>query len=266
MPGAEANENGMLNFSPARYRDIGGFRETGSDTTVGTVHDLGNLIQVASSGLNILSRDPHVSAAPALLSIVGGARTALERAHAVVRDTIARADRNQLNVELVSVGPCLIEIQTLVGVSWNPDLQLEVLIAPDLPQVRCDRLAFQNAVLNLLFNARDAMPDGGLVSIEAAASHFGPAEVVEVRVKDRGIGMSQETIVRAFEPFFTTKGSGLGGIGLPSVKRFAEDHGGKVDVRSVLGFGTSVTLRLPAAPSIDGAPDSRSTLIKEFWR
>lgn len=253
LPGAEANENPMLGFSPAPYRDIGGFRETGSDTTVGTVHDLGNLIQVASSGLNLLSRDPHVSAAPALLSIVGGARTALERAHAVVRDTLARVDRSQLNPELVSVGSSLIDVQTLVGVNWNPGLQLEVLIAPDLPLVRCDRLAFQNAVLNLLFNARDAMPDGGLVSIEAAASRIGHADVVEVRVRDHGIGMSPDTIVRAFEPFFTTKGSGLGGIGLPSVRRFAGDHGGKVDIESVLGFGTSVTLRLPAAP--DGTPN-----------
>lgn len=167
---------------------------------------------------------------------------------------LARVDRTQLDADLVSVGSCLIDIQTLVGVSWNPGLQLEILIAPDLPLVRCDRLGLQNAVLNLLFNARDAMPDGGLVSIEAKASRSGGAEVVEVRVKDRGIGMSPETIVRAFEHFFTTKGNGLGGIGLPSVKRFAEDHGGKVDIRSVLGYGTRVTLLLPAAPGVDDDP------------
>ena len=247
MQGTAANESGMQEGGRARYIDF-------PDATFSTVHDLGNLIQVASSGLNILSRDPYVSAAPALLDIVGGAKTALEMANAVVRDTIARADRNRFNIERVDVGSCLIDIQTIIGFGWSPGLQLEFLVAPDLLHVQCDRLSLQNAVLNLLFNARDAMPDGGLISIEATAVRIGRDEYVEVRVKDRGIGMSPETIVRAFEPFFTTKGSGLGGIGLPSVRSFAEDHGGKVEVRSALGLGTSVVLRLPAAPSTDRAP------------
>jgi signal transduction histidine kinase len=247
MSGAKTNHNGARGFSGNRYCDQARYREAASEAAVGTVHDLGNLIQVASSGLNLLSRDPLVSGAPALLTIVGGARTALEKAHALVRDTIARVDRNQLNIDHVDIASCLIDIQTLVGANWKPGLQLEFVIAADLPLVRCDRLALQNAVLNLLFNARDAMPDGGLVSIEAAASRQERAEVVDLRVRDRGIGMSPETIARAFEPFFTTKGSGLGGIGLPSVKRFTEDYDGNVDIQSVLGFGTTVTLRLPAA-------------------
>jgi signal transduction histidine kinase len=104
----------------------------------------------------------------------------------------------------------------------------------------------QNAILNLVFNARDAMPDGGLISISAAAVVQGSAALVEIRIEDSGIGMTRETMVRAFDPFFTTKGKGLGGVGLPMVKQFAEEHRGTVNVESTFGAGTTVVLRLPA--------------------
>jgi signal transduction histidine kinase len=252
MPHTKTNRDATSSIARKRYSDIAGHCDSYVAADVGPVHDLGNLIQVASSGLNLLSRDPQISAAPALSSIVGGARTALERAHALVRSTIARADRGQACVDHVNVGSCFVEIQALLGAGWKAGLQLEIQIAPDLPAVRCDRLALQNAVLNLLFNAKDAMPDGGLISVVATTSRN--AEIVALRITDSGIGMSQETIVRAFEPFFTTKGSGLGGIGLPSVKRFAEDHGGHIEIQSVLGAGTTVTLLLPAVRDAGGNP------------
>lgn len=76
---------------------------------------------------------------------------------------------------------------------------------------------------------------------------MGQVYAVQFRVTDTGIGMTPETVVRAFEPFFTTKGKGLGGIGLPSVRHFADEHGGAVRIDSMPGSGTTVTLRLPAA-------------------
>ncbi|WP_245319615.1 ATP-binding protein [Mesorhizobium temperatum] len=100
--------------------------------------------------------------------------------------------------------------------------------------------------MNLVFNARDAMPDGGLISINAAAVVQDPGTVVELRIEDSGIEMTRETVLRAFDPFFTTKGKGLGGVGLPMVKHFAERHGGRVDIESAFGSGTTVILRLPA--------------------
>ncbi|WP_244620157.1 ATP-binding protein [Mesorhizobium sp. NFR06] len=141
-------------------------------------------------------------------------------------------------------------------------------------------MSLQNTVLNLVFNARDAMPDGGLISIGAAAAVQSHAALIEFRVEDSGIGMTQETVARAFEPFFTTKGKGLGGVGLPMVKHFAEAHGGHVEIESTLGSGTIVILRLPAAPSgIDagqndqpapsptpvktGSPPSRCSLVSD---
>ena len=215
--------------------------------TAGIVHDLGNLIQVASSALNHVARDPSVSKAPALEPAIASARTALQRAGALVRETIGGAREMLREIEYVNVNTCLSEVETLVRSAWEPDIRLKVRIEADLRPAKCSRLGLQNAVLNLVFNARDAMPDGGSISIDVATVVQGHADLVELRVGDSGIGMTQETIVRAFDPFFTTKCQGLGGIGLPMVKHFAEQHGGNVEIESVLGSGTTVTLRLPAA-------------------
>jgi signal transduction histidine kinase len=216
-------------------------------SAAGIVHDLGNLIQVASSALNRVARDPSVSTAPALEPVLDSAKTALQRAGALVRETIGRAQESNREIEHASICACLTEVETLIRSTWEPNLRLDVRAGPDLPAVKCDRLSLLNAVLNLVFNARDAMPDGGLISIGAAPVVQGPVTLIELRIEDGGIGMTPETVVRAFDPFFTTKGKGLGGLGLPMVKRFAEEHGGSVDVESALGSGTTVILRLPAA-------------------
>ena len=219
----------------------------GQMSAAGIVHDLGNLIQVASSALNHLARDPNVSAAPALGPVIAGAKTALERAGGLVRQTIGAAAGIYSDIHQANAGDCLAEIESLIRSAWDASIRLEVTVGPDLPLIRCDRIALQNAVLNLLFNARDAMPDGGLISVDVALVPARSTDgQVDIRVEDNGIGMSRETMIRAFDPFFTTKGEGLGGVGLPMVKSFVEEAGGSVTVQSTLGAGTTVTLRLPA--------------------
>ena len=208
------------------------------------VHDIGNLIQVASSGINILARDPGAFSVPTFAQTIESVRTALERAGALARDTIAGGHRR---IDHTDVGSCLVDVATLVGNSWEPKVQIGVRVDTDLPLAKCDHLGLQNAVLNLVFNAREAMPNGGFISIEATASGQGRSAHIQLRVRDGGIGMTPQTVVRAFDPFFTTKSKGLGGIGLPTVKRFVEESGGSVDIRSGLGSGTTVTLRLPVA-------------------
>ena len=223
--------------------------------TAGIVHDLGNLIQVASSALNRAARDPGVSTDPAIEPVIASARTALQRAGALVRDTMARALEAPKEIEHTDLRSCLAEVETLIRSAWELQIRLEVRIESDLPLAICGRLGLQNAVLNLVFNARDAMPDGGSISIDAALADNGHGALVELRVADTGIGMTQETMARAFDPFFTTKCQGLGGIGLPMVKHFAEQHDGSVEIDSALGSGTTVILRLPAAPArADGSP------------
>jgi signal transduction histidine kinase len=111
-------------------------------------------------------------------------------------------------------------------------------------------VALQTALLNLLLNARDAMPGGGVIRVSAeAAASKSAGSFVSLRVADSGIGMKRETIERAFEPFFTTKPDGLGGIGLPMVRRFVEEAGGRVSIDSEPGVGTTVTLHLPVSVS-----------------
>ncbi|TPI78474.1 ATP-binding protein [Mesorhizobium sp. B2-8-9] len=232
-------------FDPPASRPSGGCARQIS--TAGIIHDLGNLIQVASSALNHLARDPNVSAAPALGPVLAGAKTALERAGGLVRQTIGAAGGIPSEIHQANPGECLTEIEVLLRSAWGASIRLEVRAGSNLPLIRCDRVGLQNAVLNLLFNARDAMPDGGLISVDVnSVSERSTASQVDIRVADNGIGMNSETMVRAFDPFFTTKGEGLGGVGLPMVKRFAEEWGGSVAMQSTLGVGTTVTLRLPA--------------------
>lgn len=137
----------------------------GVESSVSAIHDLGNLIQVASSGISILARDPDVIAAPSLSDVVNGARAALDRAGSLVRNAIAKGSEQRCKADLVSVATCLAEIKRLVEIAWGGAVRLEVRVGPNLPMVACDYLALQSALLNLLFNAHDAMPDGGLVSV-----------------------------------------------------------------------------------------------------
>jgi signal transduction histidine kinase len=209
--------------------------------TAGVVHDLGNLIQIASSALNIMARNPNIRTS-GLEPVIAGARTSLDQASALVRRTIGAAHAEEA-IE-VSLPDCLAEIEAVVAGNWEGMARLHVHIVSNLPQVRCDPLGLKNAVLNLLFNARDAMPDGGVILLRAEEADEGH---VEVRVSDSGVGMKPETVARAFDPFFTTKPGGMGGVGLPMVKRFAEEAGGIVLIESEFGVGTTVILKMPAS-------------------
>ena len=264
MSGTETRSDMAENRVLDRTADASLSDPPAEQMTAGIVHDLGNLIQVASSALNRVARDPSVSTAPALDPVIASARIALQRAGALVRDTVGRAATSHRAPEHASVGVCLAEVENLVRSAWDTNVRLEVRVGRDLPAAKCDPLGLQNAVLNLVFNARDAMPDGGLISISAAAIVQDPGTIVELRVEDSGIGMTRETVLRAFDLFFTTKGTGLGGVGLPMVKHFAERHGGSVDIESALGSGTIVILRLPAM--IDRKPVGRGLRARSFMR
>ena len=104
--------------------------------------------------------------------------------------------------------------------------------------------------MNLLFNARDAMPDGGVITLAAAAHYQGTvATEIEMRVTDNGHGMTRRTLLHATDPYFTTKTTGTGGLGLPMVLSFAQEAGGRLHIESEPGVGTIVTLWLPIPKS-----------------
>lgn len=214
--------------------------------SAGVVHDLGNLIQIAASAVNIASRSADLPPAEAG-AVLLRAKTSLDQAGELVRQTI-RVLRGEALAADEGATALLTDVGGLVEALRHSGLALEIDVESDLPQVRCDPIALRSAILNLVFNARDAMSGDGIVAIAGRAKPTGLAATgVEIVVTDKGIGMSPATIERAFDPFFTTKSDGLGGVGLPMVERFVRDAGGEISIDSEVGAGTSVTVRLPAA-------------------
>jgi signal transduction histidine kinase len=209
----------------------------------GAVHDLGNLIQIAASAVSIIAR-AHDMPAERSGPLLARATASLDQAGALVRHTIgAFRDRAAAPAD-TSIAESIALVAALLDMRDERGLALEIDLDPDLPVVRCDPLGLQNALLNLVFNGRDAMAGEGVVRVRARAT----AWHTEISVSDSGIGMSLATISRAFDPFFTTKSDGLGGVGLPMVEHFVRDAGGTVSIESEPGVGTTVTMRLPTNP------------------
>lgn len=209
----------------------------------GVLHDLGNLIQIATSALNIIARNPEMPGVHRE-PILHRARSSLDHAGTIVRGCVADARDGTAASPRSDIGSCLADIAALVVAGEEPGLVLDMVIAPGLPDLACDPVGLRRALLNLVLNARDAMGGEGRVRIEARVA----AASVELRVGDHGIGMAPAVVARVFDPFFTTKRDGLGGIGLPMVERFVRGAGGGVSIESEPGIGTVVTLRLPAFP------------------
>lgn len=254
QPGLTSREITMVQLKP----DRSAYKSRGSNSNVivspdlieraGVAHELGNLIQIAASALNIIVRKAEADGHPVHGAAIDGARVSLDRAGVLVRNAIRQAGRIETTVEPIDVKRSLVEIGDLIRDNWAPGHRVDIRCSERLPAVRCLCLELQSAILNLALNARDSMPEGGEIIIEAnAVLQRNMQQIVEVRVSDSGIGMSPDTIRRAFDPFFTTKVSGLGGVGLALVKRFAEDVGGSVKLFSEAGTGTTVLLRLPGA-------------------
>jgi CheY-like chemotaxis protein len=157
--------------------------------------------------------------------------------------------------------PVLVRGMTgLLQRSLGPSVQIETRFPLSLPLLHTDPAQLETALLNLTVNARDAMPDGGVISIaakseliaEGSGSPLAPGAYVSLSVADTGQGMDEQTLARAAEPFFTTKGVGKGtGLGLSMAHGLAEQSGGRLNIRSQLGKGTVVELWLPQAKAED---------------
>jgi len=149
------------------------------------------------------------------------------------------------------------EIADMLSPALRPDIAVKVEIPQEVWPVFVDLAEFQMALLNLGMNARDAMPDGGRMRVEARNVTFDiddptsgglVGDFVAVTLSDTGAGMTPEVVARAFEPYFTTKEIGLGsGLGLSQVYGFAQQSGGAVSIASAVGKGSSITLFLPRA-------------------
>ena len=216
--------------------------------TGGVAHDFNNLLMVILGGLNILNRDPTPERRNRLLD---GMRQAAERGAALTRQLLAFARRKDLRPEPIDLHRHLSGLRELFDRSLRGDVNVKTLLDADVWPICVDAGDFEIALLNLCVNARDAMPQGGFITITAhnranLQEHGLKGDFVLLSVSDTGEGMRAETIARCMEPFFTTKDVGKGsGLGLAQVYGFARGSDGTVLIDSELGRGTTVSLLLP---------------------
>ncbi|WP_211258495.1 hybrid sensor histidine kinase/response regulator [Luteibacter rhizovicinus] len=223
--------------------------------TGGVAHDFNNLLMAVQGNLELM-RD-HAELPERLNRLVGNALTGVRRGVSLTQRMLAFARRQQLHLEPVNVVTLVSGMSDLLRTSLGPSIAIEVRFPLALPDVMGDINQLELCVLNLCVNARDAMGEGGIISIQAATEaigtahllHLAPGDYVRLSIADNGSGMDATTLARATEPFFTTKGVGKGtGLGLSMVHGIVQQSGGALQLESG-DAGTTVSIYLPVAPS-----------------
>jgi PAS domain S-box-containing protein len=220
--------------------------------TGGLAHDFNNLLTAILGAADLALRNTHDE--QKLKRMIDGIRNSAQRGAGLTKQLLAFARAQPLELKQIELPNFLNDVAGLVRASLRTDIELVIEISDQLWPVSADAGALELAMLNLAFNARDAMKDGGSLKIGAhnvvlTGKPDGlKGEFVALRVSDTGIGISEQTRHRVFEPFFTTKGYGEGtGLGLSQVFGFMKQLDGAVAVESELGKGSTFTLYLPAS-------------------
>lgn len=217
--------------------------------TGGLAHDFNNLLMGVMGCLDYLSKKQFDDQRAE--RYLKAARESTERGAALTKRLLAFARRQELRPQSVNLQHLVNGMIEMLERSLGPTVRIELHFDPKIPNIRVDANQLELALLNLCLNARDAMTDGGRLRISARAAadtHDGGARLVRLSVEDSGIGMDEATLKRCTEPFFTTKGLGKGtGLGLSSVHGLAVQSGGRMEIHSVLGQGTTVDLLLPVS-------------------
>ncbi|MFW5834559.1 MAG: sensor histidine kinase, partial [Pseudomonadota bacterium] len=210
--------------------------------TSGIAHDFNNLLTVITGNLELLR--PRLATEPEAAPLLAAAEEAAARGGTLTRQLLAFGRQAPLQPEPVPVDPLVEEVATMLRRTLPRRITLATALDTNAGAALVDRAALANALLNLVLNARDAMPEGGVVTLATARA----GQRVRLEVRDTGSGMDAATLERATEPFFTTKGPGEGsGMGLAMVQGFAAQSGGTLTLKSSPGAGTTVRLDLPAS-------------------
>jgi signal transduction histidine kinase/CheY-like chemotaxis protein len=224
--------------------------------TGGVAHDFNNLLQVIIGNLDTIQRHLPEDAAR-LRRSAAQALNGARRAAALTQRLLAFSRRQPLDPKPLNVNSLVTGLSELIHRTLGETVAVETVLAAGLWQVEADANELEAAILNLAVNARDAMADGGRLTIETANAHIDeayaasffeltPGQYVSIAVSDTGCGMDPDTVARAFEPFFTTKPVGQGtGLGLSQVYGFVKQSGGHVKIYSEVGEGTTVKIYLP---------------------
>jgi len=229
--------------------------ETLGQLTGGVAHDFNNLLTPITGALDLLNRQ-YGHTDDRTRRLLSNALQAADRAKTLLQRLLGFARRQALQTEAVDLAALLSGMRDLISSAVGPTIQVQLRCEADLPAALVDPNQLELAILNLCVNARDAMPNGGPLTILAEGLAIGPASsprlqpgfYLRVSVIDAGVGMDEDTLSRAVEPFYSTKETGRGtGLGLSMVHGLAAQLGGGFQLTSVPGEGTRADLYLPSA-------------------
>ncbi|MGJ0512242.1 CHASE3 domain-containing protein [Methylocystis sp.] len=224
--------------------------------TGGIAHDFNNMLGVIVASLHLLRRK-LANSNEDCIQLIDSAMDGADRATAMVRRLLAFSRRQPLSPRPLDPNKFVASVSDMVRRALGEKIELETVLAGGLWATKIDQHELESAIVNLAVNARDAMPDGGKLTIETANCYLddayasenmevNPGQYVMIAVTDTGQGMPPEVLSRAFDPFFTTKPAGKGtGLGLSQVHGFVKQSGGQVKIYSELGRGTCIKLYLP---------------------
>jgi PAS domain S-box-containing protein len=239
----------------------------------GIAHDFNNILQMVQSGAALIHHRADDPVAVARLASM--VEEAASRGTSVSRRLLAFARREELRAEPIELLMLLRGLQEVLRYTLGAAIVVRLDVPPSLPPVLADRGQLETVLVNLATNARDAMLDGGTMTMAArlaaapANGRLAPGLYLRISVADTGAGMDAATLARAGEPFFTTKANGRGtGLGLSIARSFAEHSGGVMEIASTKGAGTTVDLWLPITPTAAATrePDTESMQATEPCR
>jgi signal transduction histidine kinase len=250
-PAVRSDDGHLFAYNGTTY-DIGGMIKSDPDTAYhffrnGSVHDLRNLLQTLSSGVSVAEsriEEGRADEVPQILAKIGNS---VEKASALLRQMVRIPTSPVKSKSAVDIGKMFATLDASLRWALGPCNELVIAIAPDLPPVCCVESEFENVILNLVINARDAMPNGGRTAVEVTrVARSGRGGAVILRIHDTGMGMDPDVAAKAFEPYFTTKDATAGtGLGLAMVAAFARSLAGTARIEQTSPKGTTIALYLP---------------------
>ncbi|QLC24949.1 PAS domain S-box protein [Parasphingopyxis algicola] len=229
--------------------------ETVGQLTAGLAHDINNMLGVIVGNLELLEREADTDDKAA--KRIGAALGAVDRGAELTQRLLAFSRRQDLETTSIEPNPLIENLAGLLKRTLGENIELECRLGENMPTIHTDPSQLESAILNLAVNARDAMPNGGKLTIGSGLVHLDteyaarevdlePGDYVVLAVTDTGVGIPADEIEKVFEPFFTTKDLGSGtGLGLSMVYGLVKQSGGHVRIYSEVGHGTSVKLYLP---------------------
>ena len=231
------------------------------EMTSGIAHDFRNVLAVVASGLRVAEQ--NAGDPVKLAAALAAAHDGVERGLKMISRLLAFAGQQELKTGPEDVNALLEKLKMFLKYGAGPGIRVILELTSDLPKCLVDPPRFNAAILNLVVNARDAMPAGGTIRISTAAvreMNLGhPCDYVRIRVLDHGVGMPPEVIERIFDPYFTTKGDHGTGLGIPQVHALTQQVGGFVRVDSAVGKGTSFDLFFPVH-------EEEPAILPDAWR